>query len=89
MRTPRLLALTLLGMLLTQPAWAAPHHGRSTHRLVRHHALNRSAPVMAYPPLMPYPVTPQFNEPGPQSTPTEPGNPVEQLSPLSFGNLTH
>jgi hypothetical protein len=36
--------------------------------------------------MMPNPVVPQFNDPGSQFSPAQPGNPVQQLSPL--GNST-
>ena len=32
--------------------------------------------------FLPTPVTPQFNDPGPQFAVPQPGNPVQQLSPL-------
>ena len=32
--------------------------------------------------FLPTPVTPQFNDPGPQLAVPQPGNPVQQLSPL-------
>ena len=75
MRTYPLLAFVVLGFLLTQPAWAAPQNGGSTRQ---------SAPQgwNGIPLMMPDPVLPHFNDPGPQFTPTQPGNPVQQLSPL-------
>jgi hypothetical protein len=74
MRTYALLASIVLGFLSIQPAWAAPQHGGSQHL-----APQREGGIA---PMMPNPVVPQFNDPGPQFSPAQPGNPVQQLSPL-------
>ena len=75
MRVHRPLAFLAVVFLLTQPAWAAPRSGGSTP----HPALGGLSGVPAE---VPNPITPQFNDPGPQLTPVQPGNPVQQLSPL-------
>lgn len=75
MRTYALLASIVLGFVLIQPAWAAPQHAGSPRYL----APQREGEIA---PMMPNPVVPQFNDPGPQFTPVQPGNPVQQLSPL-------
>lgn len=67
----------LLGFLLTEPALAAPHHRGSPHPVGR-----KAGSGLVYVP--PQPVTPQFNNPGPQISVPQTGNAVEQLSPL-FG----
>jgi hypothetical protein len=67
----------LLGFLLTEPALAAPHHIGSPHPVGR-----KAGSGLVYVP--PQPVTPQFNNPGPQISVPQTGNAVEQLSPL-FG----
>lgn len=41
-----------------------------------------AAPMPAYGELEQQPVTPQFNNPGPQISVPQPGNAVDQLSPL-------
>jgi hypothetical protein len=77
MRTYFTSTFVLLGLLLTEPALAAPHHIGSPHRVGR--AIG-SGPL--YVPQQP--ITPQFNNPGPQISVPQTGNAVEQLSPL-FG----
>jgi hypothetical protein len=67
----------LLGLLLTEPALAAPHHIGSPHPVG-----GKAGSGLVYVP--PQPVTPQFNNPGPQISVPQTGNAVEQLSPL-FG----
>ena len=67
----------LLGFLLTEPALAAPHHIGSPPRVGR-----EAGTGLVYVPSQP--VTPQFNNPGPQISVPHTGNAVEQLSPL-FG----
>jgi hypothetical protein len=71
MRVHRSLASLVGAFLLAQPAWGAPGHVGSSLRGLR------GAPAE-----LPNPVTPQFNDPGPQQAPPQPGNPVQQLSPL-------
>lgn len=77
MRTYFTSILVLLGFLLTNSAWAAPHHLDSPPRVGR-----EVGSGLVYVP--PQPVTPQFNNPGPQISVPQTGNAVEQLSPL-FG----
>jgi hypothetical protein len=80
MRTYFTSILVLLGFLLTDSAWAAPPHLDSPPR-VRHEVGNG----FVYVP--PQPVTPQFNNPGPQISVPQTGNAVEQLSPsLALGS---
>jgi hypothetical protein len=76
MRTYSPLAFFLLGFLLTQPTWAAPHHLGSARGVAR----GAGTSFVPVPPQQP--VTPQFNNPGPQISVPQPGNAVEQLSPL-------
>jgi hypothetical protein len=72
------LAMLVLGFVLAQPASAAPQHLRAAPPAAR-------APGTTFVPAPPErPVTPQFNDPGPQISVPQPGNAVEQLSPL-FG----
>jgi len=73
MRVHRPLAFLAVVFLLAQPAWAAPRSGGSTPH---------PAPPGGVPVEVPNPITPQFNDPGPQLAPVQPGNPAQQLSPL-------
>jgi hypothetical protein len=75
MRVHRPLAFLAVVFLLTQPASAAPRSGGSTPHLT-------SRGLSGVPAELPNPVTPQFNDPGPQEALPQPGNPVQQLSPL-------
>jgi hypothetical protein len=75
MRVHRPLAFLAVVFLLAQPAWAAPRSGGSTP-----HPAPRG--LSGAPAEVPNPITPQFNDPGPQLAPVQPGNPVQQLSPL-------
>jgi len=66
------IACVALGLLVSQPALSAP-------------AAVQMSPQSAVPPMMMQPlppVTPQFNDPGPQFQVAPPGNPVEQLAPM-------
>jgi hypothetical protein len=74
MRVHRSLACLVVAFLLTQPAWAAPRHAGSAPTSLRG--------LSSVPAELPNPVTPQFNDPGPQEALPQPGNPVQQLSPL-------
>jgi len=50
---------------------------------------NGSAPAQRTAQVVPQPVpqvTPQLNVPGPQTAPSRPGNPVQQLAPLGGAN---
>ena len=75
MRVHSSLAFLAVAFLLTQPAWAAPRSGGSAT-----HVTPRG--LGGVPAEVPSPVTPQFNDPGPQLALPQPGNPVQQLSPL-------
>ena len=75
MRVHRSLASLAIAFLLAQPAWAAPRSAGSAPDAGLRGL--RSAPAE-----LPSPVTPQFNDPGPQHALPQPGNPVEQLSPF-------
>jgi len=75
MRPFSISAVVLLGFLLTEPALAVPYHVGSAHHVGRGTGL-------IYAPTQP--VAPQFNNPGPQISLPQIGNPEEQLSPL-FG----
>jgi hypothetical protein len=55
--------------------------GRGGHAIGGHHLLLGPPPVG----VPQQPVTPQFNNPGPQISVPQPGNAVNQLSPLPFG----
>jgi hypothetical protein len=70
-------AIVMLGLVASGAAHAAPS---SLHGYYAHPGYAGRLP--AYVPQQP--VTPQFNNPGPQISVPQPGNPVEQLSPL-FG----
>lgn len=67
----------LLGLLLTESAWAAPHHIGSPLQLGP-----EVGSGLVYVPRQP--VTRQFNNPGKQISLPQTGNAVERLSPL-FG----
>ncbi|MGA2128144.1 MAG: hypothetical protein ABSG76_18570 [Xanthobacteraceae bacterium] len=62
-----------VGLLASQPALSAPASFQA-----------QMSPRPSVPPMMlpPPPVTPQFNNPGPQLHVERPGNPVEQLAPM-------
>ena len=76
MKTHQLLASIAIGLLLIQPASAAPQQQGGSPQ---HIGAQRGGGAV---PVMPDPVAPQFNDPGPQFTPVQPGNPVQQLTPL-------
>jgi len=73
MRTYFTSTFVLLGFLLTEPALAAPHHIGSPHRAGR-----AAGSGLVHVPQQP--VTPQFNNPGPQISVPQTGNAAEQLS---------
>jgi len=77
---PKILTATIaLGLALMGSA-----HTRAIHDHHHHHPVNPGhlGPPYGYVPQQP--VTPQFNDPGPRISVPQPGNAVEQLSPL-FG----
>jgi hypothetical protein len=76
MRTYPLLASVALGLLFIQPASAAPQQQGAPPQ---NFGAQRGGGAI---PVAPNPVSPQFNDPGAQMTPVQPGNPVQQLSPL-------
>jgi hypothetical protein len=69
-------AVAILAFAATGTAQARGGHGIGGRHL-----------LLGPPPVgMPQqPVTPQFNNPGPQITVPQPGNALNQLSPLPFG----
>jgi hypothetical protein len=69
---------TAVAMLAFAAAGAA--QARGGHGIDRRHLLLGPPPVG-----VPQPVTPQFNNPGPQISVPQPGNALNQLSPLPFG----
>ena len=81
--------IALLGGALAS-AMAAAVRARAQQPLAPQH---RSAPPSPPPAqVVPQPVpqvTPQLNVPGPQTVPSPPGNPVQQLSPLGGTNPEH
>ena len=68
MKSPRPLVFTLLALLLAGAALAASP------------ALAQQVSPLVLQPVVP--LTPQFNNPGPQIQIPKPGNPLQQLSPI-------
>jgi len=67
-------AIIMLGLAPVGTAHARGLHG---HHATRH---GHAGPIFGYQPQRP--ITPQFNDPGPKIWVPQPGNAVEQLSPI-------
>jgi hypothetical protein len=67
-------AIIMLGLAAVGTAHARGLHG---HRATHH---GHAGPIFGYQPQQP--ITPQFNDPGPKIWVPQPGNAVEQLSPI-------
>jgi hypothetical protein len=72
-----LLALAALGA-----AYSGTAHARAVRGVHGHHAAHHGHLGLPFGYQPQQPMTPQFNEPGPKLWVPQPGNAVEQLSPL-------